>query len=167
MQNVAASVQAQLKNRFRKKLAGEHDFNLVVVISEKFNAMVNWTDRTTRYKDFFDIYKLAHGHTFDGERIACAVRATFGRQGTPISAEFPPSLGANFYSDTTHDAGWRKYVADDRLQDVPTNFSDTGETIRAFLIPPWEALAEGTPFTHNWDPNHHWVEKPTSREGAP
>ena len=134
-------------------------YPIEVVISEKFNAMANWTERTTRFKDFFDIYKLAHEHAFDGERIVRAIRATFARQGTPITTQLPQVLNGTFYADSMRDAGWSYYIMHNKVQGAPMNFSTMGETIRTFLTPPWEALAEESPFAYDWDPNRHWTQK--------
>ena len=46
-------------------------------IAEKTEAMVRLALANSRMKDFFDIHRLAHTRTFDGETMRLAVTATF------------------------------------------------------------------------------------------
>ncbi len=161
---VPSAVEIELPTMLDQPPPRVSAYPIETVISEKFNAMVSWTRRTTRYKDFFDIYRLVHECSFEGERVVRAIRATFERQGTPITVQLPQVLNGAFYEDETRNADWREYITNDKVQGIPMNFSDMGETIKDFFIPPWKALAEKGPFTHNWNPSHHWVEKSTQEK---
>lgn len=46
----------------------------------------------TRMKDFFDVWLLARGFTFEGATLARAITATFRRRKTPIPADVPLAL---------------------------------------------------------------------------
>lgn len=52
------------------------------VIAEKFQAMVALGRANSRMKDFYDIWILSKSFDFAGDRIACAIAATFARRET-------------------------------------------------------------------------------------
>ena len=52
------------------------------VIAEKFQAMVALGRANSRMKDFYDIWILSRTFSFDDDRLARAIAATFARRGT-------------------------------------------------------------------------------------
>jgi len=69
------------------------------VIAEKFQAMVALGLANTRYKDFYDLWVLSRAYTFEGDRLARAIRATFERRRTEIPATPPDALTPAFAND--------------------------------------------------------------------
>jgi predicted nucleotidyltransferase component of viral defense system len=69
------------------------------VIAEKFQAIVALGRADTRFKDFYDLWLLSHTHTFDDDRLARAIQATFERRGTEIPVELPDALAPAFAND--------------------------------------------------------------------
>ena len=47
------------------------------VVAEKLHAMVDYGERNSRFKDFYDLHALAQHFEFDGERLVHAIGATF------------------------------------------------------------------------------------------
>jgi predicted nucleotidyltransferase component of viral defense system len=69
------------------------------VIAEKFQAMVALGRANTRMKDFYDIWVLSRTHTFEDDRLARAIAATFARRHTEIPQGPPDALTAAFGND--------------------------------------------------------------------
>ena len=130
------------------------------VVAEKLHAMVVLGERNSRYKDFYDLHVLSRQFPFIGLRLAEAIRATFERRRTAIAAELPAALAPRFYAEDARAAQWRAYLTRNALPGAPGDFSAAGELLRAFLLPPWSALAEGRSFTDGWPPGGPWASTP-------
>jgi len=52
------------------------------VVAEKLHAIVTLGERTSRMKDFYDLHALAMQFSFEGEKLARAISATFARRRT-------------------------------------------------------------------------------------
>jgi predicted nucleotidyltransferase component of viral defense system len=61
-------------------------------IAEKVHAMVVLGSKNSRLRDFYDLHELASHATFDGDRLASALAATFTRRRTDIPVETPIAL---------------------------------------------------------------------------
>lgn len=127
------------------------------VVAEKFHAMTVLGEINSRYKDFYDIHVLASRFGFDGERLVRSIGATFDRRRTPIEGALPVALTPRFYADDRRAEQWRAYLTRNRLPGAPDDLTAAGELIRAFLGPPWQALAAGRSFAGAWSPTGPWV----------
>jgi Nucleotidyl transferase AbiEii toxin, Type IV TA system len=59
------------------------------VIAEKTEAIARFGAVNTRYKDFFDLFILAHEKKVKGEGLLKQIKATFDRRGTALQPIFP------------------------------------------------------------------------------
>ena len=103
------------------------------VIAEKFQAMVMLGRANTRMKDFYDVWILARSYTFEGDRLARAIAATFVRRKTEIPAGRPDALTPAFAADESKQRQWAVF-----LQDVAVNPGSLAEVIEElanFLMP--------------------------------
>jgi predicted nucleotidyltransferase component of viral defense system len=82
------------------------------VIAEKYQAMVALGRANSRMKDFYDIWVLSRTFTFDDDRLAQAIAATFARRGTPLPTEVPDGLTQEFAADLKKQQQWRAFVSD-------------------------------------------------------
>lgn len=103
------------------------------VIAEKFQAMVALGRANSRMKDFYDIWVLSRSFTFDDDRLAQAIAATFARRKTPIPTELPDALTPAFAADEQKQRQWRAFVED--LSMDPGELSDVVGELSAFLMP--------------------------------
>jgi predicted nucleotidyltransferase component of viral defense system len=103
------------------------------IVAEKLHALVKLGIANSRMKDFYDLYILARSREFDDELLAHAVRRTFARRKTPV-VPTPFALSPDFYRDAHKRAQWRAFLGKSRI-DGPADFSEVGETLRAFLAP--------------------------------
>ena len=66
------------------------------VVAEKFQGLVELGMLNSRMKDFFDLWAIAGAFNFDGAVLACAIKTTFDRRGTPLPTETPITLTPAF-----------------------------------------------------------------------
>lgn len=62
-------------------------YSLESTISEKFDAILQRFELTSRMKDFYDIWYLAMNYDFDGETLSTAVKVTLENRGTLIEVD--------------------------------------------------------------------------------
>jgi predicted nucleotidyltransferase component of viral defense system len=103
------------------------------VIAEKFQAMVVLGLANSRYKDFYDLWVLSRAFTFDDDRLARAVRATFDRRRTDIPTRPPDALTPAFAGDPTRRQQWANYIED--LGSPDLDLSRVTTELAAFLMP--------------------------------
>lgn len=102
------------------------------VIAEKFQAIVALGRANTRFKDFYDLWLLSHTHTFDDDRLARAIQATFERRGTEIPVELPDALTPAFANDPLKRQQWAAFVED--LAAGPLDLGAVAADLAAFLM---------------------------------
>jgi len=52
-------------------------YSLESVVAEKFQAMIELSELNSRYKDFYDVYKILKNHNLTNDALAAAIHATF------------------------------------------------------------------------------------------
>ena len=125
------------------------------VVAEKFHATIAHGERTSRYKDFFDLYEMAQRFHFDGARLVQALAATFPGRPTPTD-DTPLSLTTGFYGNTTRGQRWRTFLTKRARLGGPADFGAVGALVQLFLTPPWHALARNHRFAAAWHPGGPW-----------
>jgi hypothetical protein len=128
------------------------------VVAEKLHALVLFGELNTRFKDFYDLHALALQFPFDGERLGCAIAATFERRRTTIEAAIPAGLTPRFFADLARAERWRAYLTRNGLPGAPRDFAVAGELILAFLGPLWRALAARRAFSGTWPAAGPWTQ---------
>jgi len=103
------------------------------VIAEKFQAMIVLGLANTRYKDFYDLWMLSRAYSFEDDRLARAIRATFERRRTAIPTVLPDAFTAAFAGDLQKRQQWASYVAD--LGSPDLDLSQIISDLAAFLMP--------------------------------
>jgi predicted nucleotidyltransferase component of viral defense system len=125
------------------------------VVAEKIQAMVHLGIANSRMKDFFDVWFLAQGFTFDGHVLSDALRATFERRSTDIPGEPPLAFTAAFHADTGKATQWKAFIRRGALA-ADLNLSHVVEGISRFAWPPLAAARERQSFEANWPPRGPW-----------
>jgi hypothetical protein len=126
------------------------------VVAEKLNAMVSLGERNSRYKDFYDLHAMAIAFDFDKDTLVRAVRATFERRGTPMTAAIPTPITAPFYANAERLTLWRAYVTTRDLTGAPSDFQVVGELLIRLLQPVWEHLLKEGHAAGRWPPRGPW-----------
>jgi hypothetical protein len=104
-----------------------------MVIAEEFQAMVALGRANSRMKDFYDIWVLSRSFSFEGDRLARAIAATFSRRGTEIPAESPDALTRDFAEDEQKQRQWRTFA--ENVATDPGPLWRVLEDLAAFLMP--------------------------------
>jgi hypothetical protein len=130
----------------------------VVVVAEKFQAMVRFGLANSRMKDFHDVWALSSTFAFDGSELQRAVIACFESRRTIWSSEVPSPLGMAMYTDASMQARWSAYLGSGAFRDAPpSDFDQVGELVRAFLGPMRESIIAGQAFKGHWMPGGPWT----------
>lgn len=108
-------------------------YAMETVIAEKFQAMVVLGRTNSRMKDFYDIWFLAKTFTFEDDRLARAIAATFKRRQTDVPVDVPDALMDEFAQDDQKRRQWEAFVSG-VLAD-PVALDVVVSDLRAFLIP--------------------------------
>ncbi len=103
------------------------------VIAEKLQAMVALGDANSRMKDFYDIWILSTSASFEGDRLARAIAATFARRKTPIPDGLPSALTVEFASQPTKRTHWNAFAAD--VMTAPLALDEVCRELALFLAP--------------------------------
>lgn len=103
------------------------------VIAEKFQAMVALGRANSRMKDFYDVWILNRSFSFDDNRLAQAITATFARRGTSIPTEMPDALKPAFAADEQKQRQWHAFVEDVAIDPGP--LAQVLDELAGFLMP--------------------------------
>lgn len=110
------------------------------VIAEKFQAMVALGRANSRMKDFYDVWILSRSFSFEGDRLARAIAATFVRRKTAIPSELPDALTSSFASDEQKQRQWEAFVED--VASVSAPLTQIVSELAEFLMPHAEMAIE-------------------------
>jgi hypothetical protein len=86
------------------------------VVAEKFHAMVELGMQNSRMKDFHDVFVLSQMFEFSGASLSAALKATFGRRGTPLPSTVPLALTDEFSKDLMKQQQWSAFLRKSQLR---------------------------------------------------
>lgn len=122
-------------------------YSLETTIAEKLDAILNLMEFSSRMKDYYDIYYLAHKFDFDGAVLTEALKRTFANRSHIFTVEQLKQIVA-FGSD---EAMQKKWCAFCRKTDIKTDdYSTVLQTIKIFLTKPFTAAVGDGPFDEKW-----------------
>jgi len=84
-------------------------YSLETVVAEKFHAMIDLADANSRYKDFYDVYKILSQNELDTTNLANAIRATFHNRETIIK-ENHSLFSDEFAQNQTRNMQWQRFL---------------------------------------------------------
>ena len=123
-------------------------YSLASSIAEKFEAIVSLAYDNSRFKDYYDIYVLAHRHNFDGAELADALKETFENRHT--SMDDIVAFEDGFADDPLRQSRWQSFVKKKKAM-LPVTMEETIESIQVFLLPVVESIRAGEDFQKDWD----------------
>ena len=123
-------------------------YSLASSIAEKFEAIVSLAYDNSRFKDYYDIYVLAHRHNFDGAELADALKETFENRHT--SMDEIVAFEDGFADDPLRQSRWQSFVKKKKAM-LPVTMEETIESIQVFLLPVVESIRAGKDFQKDWD----------------
>lgn len=126
------------------------------VIAEKLHAMVLLGSKNSRMRDFFDIDALAAAESFEAQRLADALRATFERRRTSIPDSVPLALTDEFSAAPDKQAQWQAFRSKNRLDDSSETLVQVAARVAAFLLPVIEVARARTKWSAIWPAGGPW-----------
>ncbi|MDR3557813.1 MAG: nucleotidyl transferase AbiEii/AbiGii toxin family protein [Syntrophobacteraceae bacterium] len=122
-------------------------------IAEKFEAIVKLGVLNSRMKDFYDIWLLSRQFNFDGAKLVEAIRLTFERRGTVLSADIE-TFNKTFIDSkqVQWTAFWKRLQHDH----IPALFNDIVSALETFLSPPASELSQGNLKLASWTAPGPW-----------
>jgi predicted nucleotidyltransferase component of viral defense system len=122
-------------------------YSLESVIAEKFDAILQRLELTSRLKDFYDIYYLSHVFDFEGKYLRDAIMATLKNRRTSFS---PDSLDTvkSLAENSEMQIRWRQFTR--RLNLTDLTFTEALRGIDVFLSPLWHAITFETEYGLKW-----------------
>ncbi len=125
-------------------------------VAEKFQVMLQRGQLNSRLRDYYDIWLLSRGFSFDGALLATAIQKTCERRETTIPVG-PTGLTVGFARELAKQRQWSAYRRKNQLVDSPQSFEEISRVVGEFLSPIARALGSGQPFTSTWQPPGPWV----------
>jgi len=123
------------------------------MVAEKFEIMVNLGFNTSRMKDFYDIYYIAHHYRFNSSNLLESIRKTFANRNTDLNNR-KEIYSQEFANDSTKIIQWNAFIKRIKLAS-DFSFQDCIVFIKNFIEPIFESE-----FNLVWDiKNLLWMKK--------
>lgn len=84
-------------------------YSLESVVAEKFQAMIDLSVFNSRYKDFYDVYKILNSSAINDMVLSEAIKATFRNRGTRYRPNHP-LFSEDFAKDTERNKQWTQFL---------------------------------------------------------
>ena len=121
-------------------------YSIETTVAEKLDAILGLMEFSSRMKDYYDIYYLANKFDFDGKILSEALKKTFANRDRAFTIEqFDQML-----SFSTDDAMQKKWTAFCKKVNTESNFDTVLETIRMFLLQPYQAAVVDEELSKAW-----------------
>jgi len=119
------------------------------VIAEKLEAIVSFSELSSRMKDYYDIYYLQKRFNFDGPELSEAITETFKRRNTDIS-DLKYIFSEDFARNEDKQKQWIAFLRKNNLSE-PGEFSLVIKYLKSFLAPVVSAVIRQESFNRMWD----------------
>jgi predicted nucleotidyltransferase component of viral defense system len=113
-------------------------YSLEAVVAEKFQAMIELADLNSRYKDFYDVYRILLHENLSNETLSEAILATFRNRGTVYYTNHP-LFSQEFANNEERNRQWRHFLKKIK-QDETLEFNTVMALIRARLESVYEQI---------------------------
>ena len=123
-------------------------YSLESTIAEKFDALLQRMELTSRMKDIYDIYYLATMFDFDGRALQQAIFETLQNRGTDYDKTSFDRVIA-LAEDNNIQVRWRQYLR--RMKMPELDLKEVMPVIDRFLRPVWAAIVTEQEILTQWD----------------
>ena len=123
-------------------------YSLESTVAEKFDALLQRMELTSRMKDIYDIYYLATMFDFDGRALQQAIFETLQNRGTDYDKNSFDRVIA-LAEDNNIQVRWRQYLR--RMKMPELDLKEVMPVIDRFLRPVWEAIVTEQEVLTRWD----------------
>lgn len=130
-------------------------YSLESTIAEKFDAILQRFELTSRMKDFYDIYYLSRTFNFEGAKLQTAIMKTLQQRGTSYDVDSFNRVVA-LADDEDMQKRWKHFLK--TIKDDTLEFSFVIEEIQTFLEPVFDAILNEKEFQKMWlAESQHWT----------
>ena len=84
-------------------------YSLETVVAEKFHAMIDLAESNSRYKDFYDVYRILSQNNLDGNILTEAILETFRHRKTIFKTNHPV-FADDFINDHNRNIQWKRFL---------------------------------------------------------
>ena len=123
-------------------------YSVESTIAEKFDALLQRMELTSRMKDIYDIYYLATMFDFDGRALQQAIFETLQNRGTDYDKNSFDRVIA-LAEDNNIQVRWRQYLR--RMKMPELDLKEVMPVIDRFLRPVWEAIVTEQEILARWN----------------
>ena len=123
-------------------------YSLESTVAEKFDALLQRMELTSRMKDIYDIYYLATMFDFDGRALQQAIFETLQNRGTDYDKNSFDRVIA-LAEDNNIQVRWRQYLR--RMKMPELDLKEVMPVIDRFLRPVWDAIVTEQEILAKWD----------------
>ena len=103
-------------------------YSLESVVAEKFQAMIELSEVNSRYKDFYDVYKILKNRELTDDALSTAIHATFRNRKTDCF-ESHPLFTKEFATNEARNKNWTRF-----LKKIKQDNDLTFETIMSLIV---------------------------------
>jgi predicted nucleotidyltransferase component of viral defense system len=112
-------------------------YSLETVVAEKFHAMIELGNDNSRFKDFYDTYKILTTQEIDGNTLIDAISATFQNRKT-IFQENHPLFSEEFIKNQNRQLRWNSFLRKIKAENI--DFETVVKYITTRLQPIYEQI---------------------------
>ena len=121
-------------------------YPLESTIAEKFEAMLQRLELSSRMKDFYDVYYISRTFDFEGQQLQEALSQTFQNRKTLFEADSLDRI-LRLADNPSTQVRWRYFQ---KTIQENQSLSEIMQTLDIFLRPICEAIISGTKLTKSW-----------------
>ena len=123
-----------------------YTYSLESTVSEKFDAILQRMETTSRMKDFFDIYYLSSVFDFSGRTLKEAVLLTARHRGRILEQDAFSRI-RGFSNNSFLEMQWRRF---EPAKEAGLEFSEALRRLNQFLHPVYDAILKEEEFDFQW-----------------
>jgi hypothetical protein len=113
-------------------------YSLETVVAEKFQAMIEFSEVNSRYKDFYDVYKIIRSQNLNETILQEAIFATFKNRGTEYMEDHS-LFRKSFATNENRNMQWKRFLKKIK-QDENLGFEKVMSLIVSKLQPVYERM---------------------------
>lgn len=124
-------------------------YSLESTVAEKFDAMLQRMELTSRMKDYYDLYFIARTFDFDGRKLqeAIIIMQTLQNRGTDYdSSSFDEII--SFSENSAMLVKWRQFLRRTKLPNI--EFNEVTALLNTFLGGIWNAIINEDEWLKSW-----------------
>lgn len=125
-----------------------YTYSLESVIAEKFDAILQRFELTSRMKDFYDIYFISLSFSFEGQKLQEAILKTLTHRGTLYEKDGLERI-LQLPNDADMQIKWRRFLKS--IKNDQLDFQEVINAIGVFLMPICDAIIEEKNFSDIWN----------------